>query len=154
VALTDNGERLISCHDDGLLTVWDLEAAEPVLFLDGHGKSPTSLAATPRGDMAISGDWAGTVICWDIRAEESMVLKQSDGTAITATAISSDGSTGSSSADRTITVWDLRTKDAICAFTIDEQVTVCACTSDLVAVGDRKGGIHVFSIDRLTPSER
>lgn len=47
---------LASGGNDGLINIWDLDTAEPVVTLVGHEKPVVALATTSTG-LLVSGSW-------------------------------------------------------------------------------------------------
>jgi WD40 repeat protein len=67
VALSANGNRLVSGYRDGALVVWDLALQHPLArpLLGSHKADVTAVAFGPQGKTLVSAAADGTLIRWD-----------------------------------------------------------------------------------------
>jgi WD40 repeat protein len=66
VALTPDGEYVISGSHDKTLKVWELASGRPVRTLSGHEGEVLAVAVTPDGRYVVSGLRNGTLKVWDL----------------------------------------------------------------------------------------
>lgn len=107
VAITPDGERLISGGVDGTIRTWGATTGEAEHVLTGHADRVTCLAAGPDPRSAISGSDDATVRVWDVvSGAEGLVLSGHHGP-VFAVACTADGTRiVSGGADGRICVWD------------------------------------------------
>ena len=67
VAITPNGEFIVSGAEDCTIRVWDFETGSLVRTLYGHNKRINTIAATPNGKYIISGADDRTIRIWDLK---------------------------------------------------------------------------------------
>ncbi|GAB1545461.1 hypothetical protein NUACC21_81370 [Scytonema sp. NUACC21] len=66
VAVTPDGQRLISASWDKTLKVWDVKTGKELRTLTGHSNSVLAVAVTPDGQRVISGSEDYTLKVWDL----------------------------------------------------------------------------------------
>ncbi|MEG3928195.1 MULTISPECIES: hypothetical protein [unclassified Microcoleus] len=66
VAVTADGNRVISGSDDKTIKVWDLTTGKEQFTLNGHTSSVNAVAVTADGKRAISGSHDNTLKVWDL----------------------------------------------------------------------------------------
>ncbi len=66
VAITSDGQRVVSASGDGTLKVWDLESGRELHTLGGHRGEVRDVAVTAAGRQAISASADGTLKVWDL----------------------------------------------------------------------------------------
>ncbi len=92
VAVTPDGQFVVSESDDETLDVWDIEKGETVRTLEGHTNWVRAMAVTPDGRFAVSASDDGTLKVWDLKTGKAVAGFSGDGSLITC-AISQDGTT-------------------------------------------------------------
>ena len=55
VAVSPDGEKVISGSDDNTIKVWDITTGEQLLSLSGHSDWVEAVAVSPDGEKVISG---------------------------------------------------------------------------------------------------
>jgi WD40 repeat protein len=118
LAMTADGQRLISASEDQTLRVWDLERGAELNCLRGHTQKILAVAVTPDGRKAISASSDKTLKVWDISTltpvgsgfsnpgELHTLLGHSS--QVNTVAVTMDGRLAiSGSSDRSLKVWDL-----------------------------------------------
>lgn len=138
VSITSDGRSVISCSADRTIKMWDLESGDCLGTLKGHELGVYCVAAMPDGHGLISGSFDHTLMIWhyekilekdnfeeesfkgDTGKEAPKIFNSSQLVAILkghtdsvfSVAITTDGRYAvSASADRTLRVWDLETKE-------------------------------------------
>ena len=68
VAVTPDGDKVISASDDLTLKVWDLKSGKELRTLRGHTDSVNGVAVTPDGGNVISASHDQTLKVWDLKS--------------------------------------------------------------------------------------
>ena len=76
VAITPDGQRLLSGSADKSVRLWDLKTGEELTRFDGHSASVGGLAITPDGKLAVSGSMDRTLRIWDLCSGRLVKLLQ------------------------------------------------------------------------------
>jgi WD40 repeat protein len=108
VAITPDGQTLVSGSADKTVKIWNLASGSPIKTLTGHSSTVEAVAISPDGKTIVSGGYDSTIKVWNLASGSLLKkLKGHTGT-IESLAIASDGQTlVSSSYDRTIKIWNL-----------------------------------------------
>ena len=108
VAVTPDGEQIVSGSMDDTIKVWDLQSGRLLRSLKGHSFGVYSVAVTPDGKKVVSGSGDHTVKVWDLQS--GRLLRSLEHTnSVFALAVTPDGSQViSGSQDSTLQVWDLQ----------------------------------------------
>jgi WD40 repeat protein len=144
IALTRNGQKIVTGSSDTSLKVWRLGDSRELLTLSGHVRQVTSVVVTPDGRRAVSGSLSSresnrelsapeqTLVVWDLETGAQLRTLRGHTDDVTTIALTPDGDllvTGS--ADTTIKVWDLNAgKELLTLRGHTRQVTGLAITSD------------------------
>jgi WD40 repeat protein len=107
VAISSNGQRIVSGSLDRTVKVWDGATTECLHTLEGHPSAVWALAISGQGTRIVSGDDYGIVCLWDANEGTCMrtieVRDNSDGVPVT---ISADGQTILAAGDGGVKMWD------------------------------------------------
>ncbi|HLO83992.1 MAG TPA: hypothetical protein VK203_03110, partial [Nostocaceae cyanobacterium] len=68
VAITPDGQSVISGSDDMTIKVWDLKSGSEKFTLTGHSSYVNAVAITPDGQSVISGSDDMTIKVWDLKS--------------------------------------------------------------------------------------
>ncbi len=109
LALTPDGQHVVSASSDRTLKVWNLESGVCKCTLTDHSRWVSAVTITPDGDRAISGSWDRTLKIWNLRTGAlERTLSGHEG-AVLSVAVTSDGCWAvSGSYDKTVKIWDIR----------------------------------------------
>jgi WD40 repeat protein len=116
VAVTPDGQRVVSGSRDHTVCVWNLDSSKPSATLKGHTYAVWGVAVTPDGKQAISGSWDRTLRVWDLATGKS-VATLGDASLVLDVAVTPDGKRAiSAAADGDLRIWDLATGRSIATF--------------------------------------
>ncbi|WP_313949419.1 WD40 repeat domain-containing protein [Anabaena sp. FACHB-709] len=93
VALTKDGQTLVSASEDQTIKVWNLETAKVTTTLQGHTDTVRAIALTPDDQTLISGSADKTIKIWNLQRLRIKRTLSSHAGGIWSLAISSDGQT-------------------------------------------------------------
>ncbi|MBD2254561.1 WD40 repeat domain-containing protein [Nostoc parmelioides] len=93
VALTKDGQTLVSASEDQTMKVWNLETAKVTTTLQGHTDTVRAIALTPDDQTLISGSADKTIKIWNFQTLKLKRTLSSRAGGIWSLAISSDGQT-------------------------------------------------------------
>jgi hypothetical protein len=136
VAVTPDGDRIVSGANDDTVRVWDLDSGELLATLTGHETWVEAVAVTPDGDRIVSGSGDRTVRVWDLDSGELLATLTGHEDWVEAVAVTPDGDRiVSGSPDGTVRVWDLDSRELLATLTgpLQRWVAAVAVTPD----GDR-----------------
>ncbi|MDJ0706581.1 MAG: serine/threonine-protein kinase, partial [Leptolyngbyaceae cyanobacterium MO_188.B28] len=129
IALTPNGEVLVTGGADGALRLWDMTGG-PTLCrrVSASPQSISTVAISPDGQSVVSGGWDGVVRLWRLEGQE-LHLKQAligHRQPVTAVAIAAEPPLIiSGSQDRTLKYWEMTSGNLIHTFS-EHQAGVTA----------------------------
>jgi len=118
VAVSPDGQTLVSTQNDRTIKVWNLHTGELLRTLRGHSTAmftyiPT-IAISPDGQTIASGSDDKTIKVWNLHTGELLRTLTGHSGSVRSVAIGPDGQTiASSSHDETIKVWNLHTAELL-----------------------------------------
>jgi WD40 repeat protein len=132
LAITSDGQYLISASQDRTMVLWEVETGEPLLILDeesedGHTRPIQVVTINQAGDRVVSGDTEGKVLLWQIdpAARDYTFMGGFVGhdQAIFGLDFAPDGEAViSSSLDGTMRLWDVDSRFELRRFTLDDPL--------------------------------
>ncbi|MEI6179230.1 MAG: WD40 repeat domain-containing protein [Chloroflexales bacterium] len=113
VAITPNGQQVVSASDDQTLKVWNLATGELLRTLRGHTGWVRAVALTPNGRWIISGAFDRTLKVWDLASGTLLRTLTGHTHKIGTLALTRDGRyVLSGSFDHTLRMWQLSAPNA------------------------------------------
>ena len=117
VAISPDGQLLVSGSEDTTIKLWDLRTRECLATLEGHEAGVKSVAISADGQLLVSGSADNTIQLWQLPGGESELICTDSFYTLTGhtdwvkcLAISPDGQMlASGSQDKTIKLWQLET---------------------------------------------
>jgi WD40 repeat protein len=115
IALSPDGQTLVSGNDYGEIWLWDLTSEQPIGQLEGHEGVVRSVVFSPDGRIIASSSGDQTIILWDATNGEPLgepLIGHKDW--VNALAFSPDGRTlASGSDDNQVILWDVATGQSL-----------------------------------------
>ncbi|MBW4692913.1 MAG: TIR domain-containing protein [Lyngbya sp. HA4199-MV5] len=109
VAVSPNGQFIVSGSDDQTLRLWTLEGQPIGEPLTGHTGAVTAVAISPNSQYVLSGSTDGTLRLWDVQRRASSPPFQGHRGDVLTVAFSPDGQTiASGGKDQTVRLWNLQ----------------------------------------------
>lgn len=156
VALSRNGETLISGNQGKRITIWNLKNQEKIsnFILNGHHNYITKIALSPDGKILSSGGGFHdrTIKLWHLETgAELRTLQPHPGGEVTALAFTPDGqSLVSGSYDKTVKVWNWQTGEEIHSLSGHQNwVTSLALSFDgkIIVSGSWDGTVKLWDLE-------
>jgi WD40 repeat protein len=149
LAVSADGRRAVSGHDDSTVRVWDLESGELRHTLKGLRLGVYFLAISADGRRAVcSGGFDGTAVVWDLDA--GILLHTLTGhDRWVPVAVSADGRRAITGGNEgTVRMWDLTQGAEIASFASGDSIAVIAATpaGARVVVGTSVGPVHLLEL--------
>ncbi|KAL0947933.1 hypothetical protein HGRIS_010564 [Hohenbuehelia grisea] len=116
IAISPDGTKIISGHQDDDICVWNVETGEQVgAPLQGHSHWVNSVAFSPDGTKIVSGSKDNTVRVWEVETGKQVGAPlQGHSDWVNSVSFSLDGTKiVSGSDDSTVRVWDVETGEQI-----------------------------------------
>ena len=109
VAITPDGQTLISASSDNTIGIWNLKTGKLQKTLTGHTYLLNCLATSADGKIIASGGFDKTIRIWNLDTGELMQTISRNSVGIDALAISPDGQTLAAGSSRHIKIWNAKT---------------------------------------------
>lgn len=116
VALSADGNVLVSGGNDNTIRLWDMTTRQPLESpLAGHHSTVWSVILSSDDKILVSGSGDNTIILWDMVTHQPLGLPLVGHTgAVVSLALSADGKIlASGSEDNTIILWDVTTRQSL-----------------------------------------
>jgi serine/threonine protein kinase/DNA-binding beta-propeller fold protein YncE len=138
VAVTPDGQYVVSGSDDKTVRLWELATGQQVRRFTGHAGPVYSVAVTPDGKYVVSGSGDKTVRVWKLATGKEVRRFTGHESGVRSVAVTLDGKyIVSGSWDKTVRVWKLATGKEVRRFTGHE--------SGVRSVAVTPGGKYVVS---------
>lgn len=164
VAITLDGDHVLSGSSDGILRVWDIHTGRPLNEMKGHRGCVQDIVVAPDGRHVISASTDKTIKYWDWRTGQCCQTLEGHLDPVNSIAVTRDGRyvvSGSGEAppffgvpamgkdDNTVRVWDLANGTCIRISEVHKEMVNCvAITPDGSSVlsGDLHGCVKIENL--------
>ncbi len=131
IAVTKDGERVITGSADTYVKIWNINSGECVTTLQGHTGMVMGVAITASGDLAVSGSSDSTIRVWDLVSGKKNAILEGHTSQVASVAITPNGKRlVSGSFDKRVKVWDILSGFCLATFEHDALVNSVALTWD------------------------
>jgi WD40 repeat protein len=128
VAVTPDGEQVISGSQDGTLKIWNLNTGKLVRKIAAHDGSINAISTTLDGLQVISGSHDKTLKVWNLKTGELVDTLTGHYGSVNAVVLTPDGSKLiSGSSDCSLKVWDLKSAEVLYTL-VGHRASVTAAT--------------------------
>lgn len=154
VAVTPDGQTVVSGSNDKTLRIWDLAKEKCRTTLRGHFDIIWRVAVTPDGRTAVSCSRDSTLKVWDLAKEKCRTTLEGHSKDILGVAVTPNGQTAvSGSGDGTLRVWDLATGKCQAIRGHSGSVIAVAVTPDgrtaFYGTADNNFGVWDLATDKM-----
>nr|MDZ8101219.1 WD40 repeat domain-containing protein [Nostoc sp. DedSLP01] len=159
VAVTPNGQQVISASSDNTLKVWNLATGEELFTLTGHSDWVKGIAITPNGQQVISASDDHTLKVWNLATGEELFTLKGHSYSVNAVAVTPNGQQViSASRDNTLKVWNLASGEELftlkghsysvnaVAVTPNGQQVISASSDNTLKVWNLATGEELFTL--------
>ncbi len=150
VAISPDGQTVVSGGLDNTIQVWDCNTGEPLRVLKGHSNAINCLAITPDSQILVSGSDDDTIKTWHLPTGMLLLNLMGHTRDVNSVEIYGNGHfLASGSEDRTVRIWNLDTGEALQTFTgLAGMVKAVAVSPDetLLASGGLDNQIKLWSL--------
>jgi len=118
IAISPDGNILVSGNDDKSIIFWDLKTFEAIAKMKGHSQAVKSVAFSPDGKLLATASDDKTIKIWDVNTCQEILTLVGHSRAVKSVAFSHDGKLlASGSWDKTVKIWDVYSGKEICTLT-------------------------------------
>ncbi|MFN9713363.1 MAG: protein kinase domain-containing protein [Planctomycetota bacterium] len=119
VAWSPDGDRLVSCGNDGKVKVWDPKQGVQLSSMEGHGAWIFDVAWSPDGKRLASSGADRNVILWDVEAGKKRMALRSGQEFVMAVAWNPEGNRlASTQLSGDVQIWDSNSGEETCSLQI------------------------------------
>ncbi|NEU73800.1 protein kinase [Hassallia byssoidea VB512170] len=118
IAISPDGNILVSGNDDKSIIFWDLNTFGAIANLQGHSQAVKSVAFSPDGKLLATGSDDKTIKIWNVDNFQEIFTLVGHSRAVKSVAFSPDGKLlASGSWDKTVKIWDVYSFEEISTLT-------------------------------------
>ena len=131
LAVTPDGQHIISGSEDKLVKVWSVASKSLVSTCAGHSDCVDAVAVMPDGQRILSASWDMTVRVWLLNGTHQNTFRLHTGTVKALVALPDNQHALSSSYDRTVKLFNVNDGAVLRTFTHPSHMVLClALTPD------------------------
>jgi WD40 repeat protein len=150
VLLIGHRNEVFCGTSDGHIEIWNSESQAPLSTVSISETAVTALTTSSGGTYLIAGDASGLTTWVDLRTSSVFKTSREQNDKITATNVSSDGRfDATASKDRTVVLCNVATQSPLLTlrdFPHTVQAVRFSNSSDLIACGDERGTVSIWSV--------
>ena len=150
VAISLNGNLIISSSWDKTIKVWELKTGKNILTLRGHSGIVNGVAVSSDNRFVVSASSDKTVKVWELKTGKVLHTLRGHTSTIRGVAISPDDQIiASASSDSTLRLWGLFSGRQVASFTGNGALYCCAFSPDglNIVTGGLGGQIHFLQLE-------
>ncbi|MCV3216695.1 serine/threonine protein kinase [Plectonema radiosum NIES-515] len=118
IAISPDGNILVSGNDDKSIVFWDLNRKEAIANIKGHSQAVKSVALGTDGKLLATASDDKTIKIWDVNTCQEILTLVGHSRPVKSVAFSHDGKLlASGSWDKTVKIWDVYSGKEICTLT-------------------------------------
>jgi len=118
IAISPDGNILVSGNDDKSIIFWDLNTFQAIANIRGHSQAVKSVALSPDGKLLATASDDKTIKIWDVNTYQEILTLVGHSRAVKSVAFSPDGKLlASGSWDKIVKIWDVYSGKEICTLT-------------------------------------
>jgi WD40 repeat protein len=144
------GEQRALLRTKDSVTLLNLDTNEQRAVMRGCSQSIAALAVSADFAFAIFSDGANVIRGWNLECDCELPLRLEHADTVTCLAVTPEGRfAASTSLDKTVRLWDLRTGGTVASFTTDVPLTACSISADgrTIVAGDVEGTLHFLQLE-------
>jgi WD40 repeat protein len=123
IAITPNGQQIVSGSADSTIKIWDIKNGLCLSTLEGNSTTVAAIAVTPDGEQIVSGSDDSTIKIWGVKNGICQATLKGHSSIVGTIAVTPDGQyIVSGSDDSTIKIWDI--KDGTCTNTLEGHSSI------------------------------
>ena len=150
VAISQDGQFLISGGDDRIVKIWNIHEGEELYTLTGHSESVTSVAISPDGETFASGSVDKTIKLWNLKTGQEIKTLSGHLSDVTGVAFhpKKNSVLFSGSMDLMVKVWNLETAQITRTYTRHTNGVTCLAVhpnGQFIASGSHDCTVIVWS---------
>ena len=125
MAVTADGQHIISGSEDKLVKVWSVASRSLVSTCGGHTHHVWAVAAMPDGQRILSGSEDETVRVWLLNGTLENTFRLHDHTVEALVALPDNQHALSGSGDQTVNLFNVNDGDVLCVFALHTERIRC-----------------------------
>ncbi|MEM6612814.1 MAG: CHAT domain-containing protein, partial [Cyanobacteria bacterium P01_C01_bin.72] len=154
VAISNDGNYIVSGSDDGKVKLWDVKGQTLIHTFAGHKYDVNSVAISSDGNYIVSGGADYTVKLWDVKEQTLIHTFAGHKYDVNSVAISSDGNyIVSGGADYTVKLWDVKKQTVVRTFEghkYDVNSVTISSDGNYIVGGSSTGSVKLWNIKGQT----
>ncbi|MEG4248632.1 serine/threonine-protein kinase [Microcoleus sp. Pol10D4] len=150
MAISPDGQLLVSGGDDRIVKVWNINEGEEIYTLIGHSASVISVAISPDGETLASASTNQTIRLWNLKTGQEIKALLGHSKPITCVAFhpKKNSVLFSGSLDTTVSVWNLETAQITRTYARHTNGVTCLAVhpnGQIIASGSHDCNVIVWS---------
>ena len=144
-AVTPDGAHALSISRDGMARLWDLNASRSTQSQPSFGVAPLACALSPDGQTVVLGRENGHLEVRGTRGQRLHMLQAHTGRVFGCVVTPDGARVVSTSEDRTLRVWSLKTGECLATLHGTSWFRCVAATQGIICAGDQEGNLWMIA---------